>query len=459
MNAPLERAARAPALAQRRFSRTPVSLRIIGGLLILIAVGTILFSLPGISTTRRLTLVEALFTSVSSVCVTGLTIITPATDLTFFGQLVMILLIQLGGVGFMVLAVVILRALHRSISLLDRLALRESLGLPEREAFAPILRRVLLSVFFIEGFGSLLLWWTWRSRLGEGTALWYGIFHSISSFCNAGVDLFTGLPEYPLGIPHDWQTLTTLGVIIVLGGLGFPVLADVVTWRRTRRLSLHSRLTLLISVALIVIGAVGIFVAESSPSGNFRELDFAQRLLFSTFQSISSRTAGFSVFGNLDNMTAASQMLIIALMFIGTGPASMGGGITTGTLVVLIVSVWSFARGLSRIQVGDRVIPAEAGRRAGAVLTVSLIVVSIATWVLLLSQPGTFQQALFEIVSAFATTGLTLNYTPMLNPFGLFIVMLMMIWGRLGALTIILALGRRRPPDLVSYPEEQVLIG
>jgi trk system potassium uptake protein TrkH len=443
----------------RRYYQVPIAIRIIGGLLILIAVGTLLLSLPGISTTRRLTFDQALFTAVSAVCVTGLSIITPSQDLTLFGQIVLAALIQLGGVGYMVIVVVVLRALHRTVSLVDRLALRASLGLPEREEFAPILRRVLLSILVIEGAGAVLLWLNWRERVDIEHAVWYGIFHAISAFCNAGFDLFTGLPGFPAGIPHDAPTLLILGTVIVLGGLGFPVLAEIVSRNRHRGYSLHARLTLSVSFVLIVVGAAGILLSESAPGGLYRALDWPQRILFSTFQSVSARTAGFSVFGSMNDLMPATQWVLIGLMLIGTGPASMGGGITTGTFVVLILSVWSYARGFAQVRVGQRMLPRDTLRRAAAVITVSFFLTTLATWLLLITHQATMEQALFETVSAFATTGLSLDLTSQLNGFGQAVDMFMMIWGRLGVLTIILALARQRPPEPVAYPEETVLIG
>lgn len=440
----------------RTFFRVPISVRLIGGLLLMIAIGTLCLMLPAAGATRPLTFKEALFTSVSALCVTGLSIITPSSDLSLFGQLVLLVEIQVGGVGFMVLVILGLRVLRRRVTLVDRLAIRDSLGLPEQVAFAPILRRVLSSVVIIEGAAALLLWLNWRRTLDDGTAIWYAIFHSVSSYCNAGFDLFTGQPQYPQGLPRDISTLTIMGLGIVLGGLGFPIMAELVHWRRGKRLTIHTRLGLGIALALILAGGIGLLIGER---GAFQEItDPLTRVVYAFFQSISTRTAGFAL-GDLSQLSPASQSLLIALMFVGTGAASMGGGITTGTLLVLLISVWSYARGFAEPRVGNRTLPAELPRRAAAVLTVSLLSVFVATWLLLVTGNGTFEQALFEVVSAFATTGLTLDLTPQLNNVGLTVIMVMMVWGRLGALTIVLAVARRRPPEPIRYPQESVLIG
>lgn len=461
MNDSLSRAAELPGQAIRRarpYVRVPIALRIIGGLLILIAIGTLALKLPGVGAKGPLTLDQALFTSVSALCVTGLTIITPSQDLTWFGQLILLIEIQIGGVGFMVLVIAALRVMRRQIFLVDRLAIRDSLGLPEHEQFAPILSRVLLTVAIIEAVGALLLWLNWRNRLEDVFALWYAIFHSISAFCNAGFDLFEGMPQFPTGIPRDAGTLTIMGCIIVLGGLGFPVLSELVHWRKRKRLSLHTRLTLLLSLALIVGGAFGFFVEEVGVGGVQPNATLPQAILYSIFQSISARTAGFAL-ADLSTLKPATQFLTISLMFIGTAPASMGGGITTGTVLVLLLSVWGYARGFAKAQFAGRTLSPELPRRAAAVLSVSLVVVSIATWLLLFTGNGTLDEALFQVVSAFATTGLSLSSTSKLNLPGQAIIMIMMVWGRLGALTIILALARRRPPEPIQYPEESVLIG
>src|SRR5512139_232928 len=210
-----------------RSRRISAVVRVIVSLLLLVLIGTLLLWVSGAGTPQMLTFQEALFTSVSALAVTGLSTITPGTDLTFFGQVVLMALIQIGGIGFMVLAVGVLRALRRQVSLFDRQAMRDSLGLSETMEFRAVLRCVLVSMMAVESIGAVLLWLHWRSTLGDSTAAFYGLFHAISAFCNAGFSLFSG-PQYPAGIPRDTLSLAILGGLIVLGGLGFPVLADLV---------------------------------------------------------------------------------------------------------------------------------------------------------------------------------------------------------------------------------------
>src|SRR5512139_2878890 len=271
-----------------RRNRVPAVVRVIISLLLLVVIGTGLLWISGAGTPQRLTLQEALFTAVSALAVTGLSTITPGTDLTFFGQVVLMVLIQIGGIGFMVLAVGVLRALRRQVSLFDRQAMRDSLGLSEAIEFRTILRRVLVSMLAVESVGALLLWLHWRSTLGDETAAFYGLFHAVSAFCNAGFSLFSPA-QFPAGIPRDTLSLTILGGLIVLGGLGFPVLADLVEWPTRRRLSLHARLTIYASAILIVAGAIGLLLAENRPGGALIGVPWNQQIVLSVFQSLSAR--------------------------------------------------------------------------------------------------------------------------------------------------------------------------
>ncbi len=440
----------------------PPTLRIVLGLALLVTLGTLALMLPAAAIGAPLSWNTALFTATSALSVTGLSTLTPALDLTLLGQVILLVLVQLGGVGFMVVAVVIMRLLGRRISLTDRLALSDSLGLLSPQAIVKLTRNVLATVLAIEAVGAVLLYLHWRAdgRLSEGQALFFAIFHAISAFCNAGFDLFTGTPGYPDGIPRDNLSLSILGALIFLGGLGIPVIAELLAYWRTRRFSLNTRITLYVVSFLVLAGTLGFFVAEGGSGGTLADEPPLRRLLICLFQSISARTAGFWGIAEFDSLAPASQLLMMVLMFIGCAPASMGGGITTGTFAVLTISLWSFARGRADATVGGRTLAVGSMRKAAAVLTISLFVVLLSTWLLLITHDTTLDEAAFEVVSAFATCGLTLGLTGELNLFGQLLICLVMFWGRLGALTIIVAIareqGRAQP---IRYPEEQILIG
>jgi trk system potassium uptake protein len=436
--------------------RLPIALRIVSGLVLLVACGTGVLMLPGM-TTRPLRVIDTFFTAVSALSVTGLSTITPATDLTLLGQLTLMALIQIGGVGFMAAAAIAFSIFGQRISLSNRLALSDSLGLLTTRMIVQLTLRAFLGVIAIESIGAALLYLHWREQLGQ-RAFFYALFHAVSAFCNAGFDLFLGLPGYPVGMPNDGITLAILGMLIFLGGLGIPVLADLLTIH-SRPPTLHTRLTLVVVAGLIVFGAIGIWLGERQTGAVLAETALGRQLELALFQSLSARTAGFGGIQPFEKLSAASQILMITLMFIGCAPASMGGGITTGTFAVLLLALIAYVRRQPAVHFAGRTIPFEQVRKAAAVLTVSLFVVLLGTWLLLLTHPFSVSEALFEVVSAFATSGLTLAVTARLQPVGLLLIALMMFWGRLGALTLVIALAQPLQGYQIEYPEEQVLIG
>lgn len=439
-----------------------VPLRIILGLLLMIVVGTGLLMLPGVGVERPLTLMEALFTATSALTVTGLSVITPSTTLTLFGQVILLLLIQVGGVGYMFAASFAFQLFGRRIRLHDRIALVNSLGLNQPGEVNRLFKRVLIGIFVMEGVGAIILTLYWSSIgiLSGGRAAFYGLFHAISAFCNAGFDLFSGLPAFPDGIPQDNVSLLLLSFLIIMGGLGIPVLSELLE-NRNRRYSLHTRITLWMVVVLVLVGWIGVGIPEVLPGGVLHNEPLPDQVVRSFFHSVSSRTAGFSALPNFDQIQDESSLLTMTLMFIGSAPASMGGGITTGTFAVLMVALWSYARGYLSAQVGERRLETMTVRRAGGILTIGITVVLVATWLLLVTHDFTLNEALFEVISAFATCGLSLNVTGQLNTFGRIIIMLVMFWGRLGGLSIVVAIAqqRARKKHLITYPEEEVLIG
>ncbi|MEN4100994.1 MAG: potassium transporter TrkG, partial [Anaerolineaceae bacterium] len=373
---------------------------------------------------------------------------------------VLLALIQVGGIGFMVFTVVMFRMLGRRISVVDRMALRGMFGNVLPGAVIRLTTYVFIAVLIIEAIGALLLWLLWTPRLGSAQALWFGIFHSISAFCNAGFDLFAGVPGYTT-IPNDDGTLAVFGSLIFIGSLGVPVVADLIAARRKEHhLALHTRLTLIFVIALMALSTTTIFIADGLQEGVMAQEPLERQIGMALFQSVSARTAGYTGLDNFDEIAAPSRLMLIIVMFIGAAPASMGGGITTGTAIALTLALWSYARNRPYPEVGGRTISTATIRRATAVLTISIAVVMVATILITLTNPyKAAEEALFEVVSAFATCGLTLLHTPQLNTFGRYVLMLVMIWGRLGALTIIVALARPVKQSLYVFPEEQIMIG
>ena len=451
-----------------RKRRVPVPVRLVAALAALIGIGTVLLLLPGM-TTRPITFMDALFTATSAAAVTGLAVLSTSTDFTRLGQWVILLLMQVGGLGFLVTLVLTVRLLGRRVSLMDRLAVSSSLGLASTQAILQILSRTVVFMLAVEGAGALILWVHWRLSgiVPAGSAAFYALFHAVAAFCNAGFDLFYGLPLYPEGLPADPISLLTLGALVIIGGLGIPVYIELLNRRSARkdrrrpaRWSLQTRLAVWSAVILIAVGWAGLLIAESRHPGVLAELPLGERLLRAWFQSVAARTAGFPGFVDFGQIGEASRLLLLVLMFIGSAPASMGGGITTGSFSVLTLAMWSFARNYGTVRVGQRAISPATVWRAIAVLVISLGVVVAVSWLLLLSQDVSFSAGIFEVVSAFSTTGLSLGITGQLDTFGRLLIIGAMFWGRLGAITIMLALlkhGTRQ--RLVNYPEETVLVG
>lgn len=440
--------------------QVPAALQLVIGLMVLIAIGTFLLMIPG-AATRRLSLMEAFFTATSAAAVTGLSLFPVSTDLTIWGQLILLLLVQIGGVGLIVVVVLVFRLIGRQVTLGERLAVTSSLGLDRPEDIARIMVRAIGLMLIIEGLGAILLFlhWSLSGITPPGQAVFYAIFHAIAAYCNAGFDLFNGLPEYPNGIPADPLSLIIMGALIILGGLGIPVYMDLIYGRR-RSFSLHTRLTFATSLALILLGWSGLLISEYRMTGVLSSMPFGQRALLAWFQSVSARTAGFPGLPGFSDLNFTSILMLIALMFIGTAPASTGGGITTGTFAVLWLAVISYARGLNKIRVGRHTLPAGLLLRALVVFVLSFNLVFLATWLILLTNPFSLEQTLFEVVSAYSTTGLSLGITAGLNTIGRLIIIFTMFAGRLGAITIMISLlGRDKKQKLVDYPEESILIG
>lgn len=437
----------------------PIAVYLALALALWVVIGTILLQLPAM-TTARLSFSDAVFTGTSAATVTGLTVVTTSTTFTLLGQIVLMVIIQIGGLGFIVVVAAFVRASHRRIGLQQRLALASAMHLDTPGNILLLLSRLVVLTFIIEVVGAVLLYLHWRSAgiVPADQAAFFAIFHSISAYCNAGFDLFSGQPQYPNGLPDDTLTLLIMGALMILGGLGLPLYLDVLRYRSRRRFSLNTKLTVVVSIILVLFGAVGLLISEYRVGGVLSGYDFVDRVVSAWFQSVAARSAGFPGLDQFSKLHSESELLLMCLMFIGTAPASMGGGITTGTFAILILAFASYARGFDTVRVANRTISAGLIIRAMAVLVVSALTVLGATWLILLTSELRFDETLFEVVSAFSTTGLSMGATGELNSVGRLIVIAMMFWGRLGALTLIIAFLQRKPPqELVQYPEVHVL--
>lgn len=448
-------------MRDRRTGRAsiPTAYRLVFGLFLLVVIGTCMMRLPWSGRGEALTWSEALFTACSALTVTGHTVITPSQALSPFGKVMLLILMQVGGIGYMVLAITAFQLIGRRISLGDRLALRDALGLISPEGIVKLTKGVFVAVLVIELLGALVLSFIWRDLFDDHRLFFFALFHSVSAFCNAGFEIFTGTAEFPNGLPLTTPgTIPVLGVLIFLGGLGIPVLYDLLTYRSRQTLSLHTQITLPFTILLFIIGAAWCFLSETQAGGVLADNTRAEQVSYSIFQSLSARSAGLGT-PEFYGANPATNFMLMGLMFIGSAPASMGGGTTTGTALVLILAVWAYARGRSTPSVGGFAVQGEMVRKAAAVLTISVLTVFTSTALILLTHNLPLEPVLFDVISAFATCGLDTGVMTSMNEFGRLLIIFMMFWGRLGALTVVYVFAQRRPNERVRLPEEKILIG
>lgn len=422
--------------------------------LLLIVVGTVLLLLPG-STTAGIGVVDALFTATSAVCVTGLAVLDTGTGFTLFGQWVILLLIQAGGLGIMTLSIGFLYLVAGRVSLFNREVLEDSLSLGPVRGLLPLLLQVLRITLVIEGLGALLLTARFLFDLPPGKAAFAGLFHSVSAFCNAG---FALQPDSLVPWRDDLWVNTVVMVLVTCGGLGFLVLSEVWSWwrnGRATRLSLGTRIVLVTSGLLVVLGALAFLVLEWNRSLDVEHWTrIPAVMLHSLFQSVTCRTAGFNTVP-LDALSAPTYLMLILLMGIGASPASSGGGIKTTTFAVLLAHLRSRFLDRPDTELGGRRIPEATVSRAVTIVIFSVTVIAAGSLLLLISESKgmssmeesrLFLQVVFESVSAFATVGLSTGLTPGLTPVGKLLVVLLMFIGRIGPLALALAIGKRRKP-------------
>ncbi len=434
------------------------------GFLFIIFAGAILLTLPIASADGSSTpFLNSLFTATSATCITGLVVYDTATQWSFFGEAVILCMIQLGGLGFMTLGSALILLLRGDSSLSNRKQMAESLNVTDYRAAARTLKHVLLGTAAFEGAGALILSARFIPEYGWGQGIWKGIFVSISAFCNAGFDLmgtdapFSSLTAYA----DDLVVNLTLMGLIVIGGLGFLVWEDLYTKRRWKEYSLFTKTVLITSGTLIFGGAALIFLLEHSNTETLGQLTAKGKVLSSLFQSISPRTAGMNTI-DLTAMTEASQVLTVVLMFIGASSGSTGGGVKVTTIAVLWAAIRSVLMGRKDAALWKRRLSSDLVYRALTLVLLPFLSVLISTFLINgIEADVSFLEALYECTSAFATVGLSLSVTPTLSVFSKIILMFLMFSGRVGMLTISYALitDRRKRQNTLRYPEGDILIG
>ncbi|MDD2574771.1 MAG: TrkH family potassium uptake protein [Bacillota bacterium] len=441
------------------YGLTPSQVLVLGFAAI-IFLGALLLALPAAKAGGgQISFLDALFTATSAVCVTGLAVVDTGTYWTAFGKTVILLLIQVGGLGFMTFATMVFIALGKRIHLRERLIIQEQQNRLTLQGVVRLTKYILLGTLIMEGIGAVLLSVRFVPQFGAARGLAYGVFHSVSAFCNAGFDIMGGYRSLTSYV-DDYLVSGVVVLLLVTGGLGFSVIYEVLRVKKPRRFSLHTKLTLLITSVLLGLGAVLTFVLEYSNPATLGPLSLGEKILASVFHSATPRTAGFNTLP-VDGLTNATRFFNIVFMFIGGSSGSTAGGIKTTTAGILAMTVVSVIMGREDTEVFKRRISKEIVYRALAIVVISLIILVMVTSILTITEDANFMPILFEAVSAFGTVGLTVGITPDLTPVGKVIIIATMFAGRLGPLTVANALARRQRRKKVKlrYPEEKILVG
>lgn len=430
---------------------------LVSGFLVVIVLGALLLYLPIASKEGIWTpLLDCFFTATSATCVTGLVTVNTAAHWTTFGHIIIILLIQIGGLGFMTVATLMALLLGKRITLKDRLIIQEQMNTFSLSGMVKLIRYVIISTFLIEGVGAILLSFKFIPMFGL-KGIWYSIFHSISSFCNAGFDILgpNSLNDY-ITSPI---VMLTVSFLIILGGVGFNVYMDITSNKLNfKKYTLHTKIVLVMTAILLMVGFFGVLILEYDNPETIGNQGALGKILGSWFQSVTVRTAGYTSVdqGALKDSTAAICML---LMFIGGAPAGTAGGIKTTTFATLWMVLINEIKGNEDIVVFERRIKFSVIRKAIAILMIGALWVAFVIFVMLIVEPYSLVDISYEVVSAFATVGLTRNLTPSLTTFSQILLMISMYLGRVGTMTLVFALANKKQRSLYKEAYGNIIIG
>ena len=441
------------------------------GFLLVILVGAFLLWLP-ISNQKPIAFIDALFTAVSAVCVTGLVTIVPQTQFTIFGKVILLILIQIGGLGIIACVTAFFFILKKQITVRERMVIQEAYNADALGGIVGMVRRILMGTAVVEGAGAVFYAFQFVPEYGWIHGVWYSIFHSISAFCNAGIDIL-GTDSLAKYIDNPIMNITTM-LLIILGGIGFNVWFDVLDNGRKirkkevpgkwwfKRLQLHSKLAIVTTVTLIIAGTVLTFLLEYHNPNTIGDLKLSGKLLASAFQSVTTRTAGYSTFSQV-GMHEETRFLNILLMFIGGSPGGTAGGVKTTTIAMLILTCIALIRGGQDTECFGRRISAQNIRMGFATLLLAFMIYLSGTIAIAVFEPDSvsFLNIMYETSSALGTVGLTADLTPHLCRASQVVIMLMMYIGRLGAMTIaLLFAGKANPKDRIrTLPTNNILVG
>ncbi len=426
------------------------------GFAFLILVGTLLLNTSyATKTGEQIGLLNALFTATSATCVTGLTVVNTAETFSDFGHLVIIILIQMGGLGFMTMSSLLAVILRRKITYRDRLTIKEQLNLDTRTGLVRFVIYVAKITFIIEAVTALALSFRFVPEFGFEKGLWYSVFHGISAFCNAGFDLFgNSLMNYQ----DDVLVNVAISLAIIIGGLGFVVYQDIIYKKKFKRFHLQSKIVLSMTAALLIVGTLVFLVLEWSNPSTIGGESIKNKVIGAFFQSVTARTAGFNTV-ELSFLRDSSAFFMMVLMFIGASSGSTGGGLKVTTFSVIALTTYSVIKGNEDVHVFGRRLSADTIKKSVAIAMACLIVVVVTIFVLTMLESAQFITLSYEVVSAFATVGVSQGITAALRPISKFIIILTMYVGRLGPLTLIYVFNTKGTPKKYRYAEGHISVG
>jgi trk system potassium uptake protein TrkH len=425
----------------------------------IIFIGAVLLMLPAANKSgASIPFVNALFTAASATCVTGLVVYDTWSQFTMFGQFVIMILIQIGGLGFMTFAILLSMALGKRIGLRDRFYLMEAINAMQLGGVVRLVRRIIFGTLYLEFFGAVILSTVFIPMYGRVTGIWFSIFHSVSAFCNAGFDLMGIVTPYGSFVPFVGNTVVsgTLIILIILGGVGFVVWDDVIRsgWR-LRQMNLHTKITVSFTIGLILLSTGAFMILEWNTT--LAGLSMGDKVLAALFQSVTPRTAGFNTIDTASLSTGGSLLTII-LMFIGAGPGSTAGGIKVTTLAVLLLSVLADLQNKAEVTAFRRRLDYSQIKRAFTSTTSYLLIVFAGCMAIAYIQPLSFHDVIFEAFSAMGTVGLSRGITRDLVPLSRIVIIGLMYAGRLGSLTVFMAMSERKNCISIKHPLDKVVV-
>lgn len=437
------------------YKLTSAQILVVGYLTIIIT-GTILLTLP-IATTAPggLNLIDSFFTATSATCVTGLIVLNTSSAFTVFGQVVIMVLIQIGGLGIMSMSTLMAFLIGKKITLKERLIIQEDLNQFGISGLVRLVQYVLGFTVIIEGTGALLMFVRLIPKYPLGKSIYFSIFHAVSAFNNAGFDLFGNSLE---GFTGDIILNFVVMALIILGGIGFGVLTELTNNKKLTKATLQTKIVLIITIILLIIGFLVFFALEYNNPATMGNLPFGEKILSAMFLSVTPRTAGFNTLPT-GALHSSTLFFVIILMFIGASPGSTGGGIKTTTFGVMAITMWNKIIGKKDIEIYNRRIDEEDVLKALSITLLAIGLVIFVTMLLTITEDKAFLDILFETVSAFGTVGLSTGVTPTLSEIGRILITLTMFAGRVGPLTLAVAFADRERKGIYHYPKEKIMVG